>query len=155
MSAPRDPLKELLLDALMPLGPIAARRFFSGVGFTYDGTLFAMLMRDTLFMRVDARNRPRFEAAGSRPFSYSTRKGRVKVATYFSLPEALLDDEEELREWARQSIAAALDHKKPPARKRSAPSRKSKKPKSAVSGRSGRGPPAPSRASYRRTNRSP
>ena len=53
MSAPRDPLRDLILDALAPLGLIGARRMFSGTGFTYDGTFFAMIIRGTLYMRVD------------------------------------------------------------------------------------------------------
>ena len=113
MSAPPDPLRDLLLDALAPLGPVASRRFFSGAGFTYDGTFFAMIIRGTVYMRVDDGNRPRYEAAASRPFSYATRKGRVTVGAFYTLPDALLDDEEELREWARQSIAAALAAKRP------------------------------------------
>ena len=162
MSAPPDPLRDLLLDALAPLGPIAARRFFSGTGFTYDGTFFAMVILGTVYMRVGDGNRPRYEAAGSRPFSYATRKGRVTVGAFYTLPEALLDDEEELRVWARQSIAAALAAKKPKqpkARKKVARkepvSRKPSKPKSVAPSRSGRGPRAPSRGSSRRNSRSP
>jgi DNA transformation protein len=159
MSAPPDPLRDLLLDALAPLGSIAARRFFSGTGFTYDGTFFAMIIRGTVYMRVDDGNRPRYVAAGSRPFSYATRKGRVTVGAFYTLPEALLDDEEELRAWARQSIAAALTAKKPKARKKVArkepATRKPSKPKSVAPSRSGRGPRALSRGSNRRNSRSP
>jgi DNA transformation protein len=160
MSAPPDPLRDLLLDALAPLGPIAARRFFSGTGFTYDGTFFAMIILSTVYMRVDDGNRPRYEAAGSRPFSYATRKGRVTVGAFYTLPEALLDDEEELRVWARQAIAAALAAKKPKARKKAAArkepaSPEPSNPKSAAPSRSGRGPRAPSRGSNRRNSRSP
>src|SRR5262245_52402796 len=161
MSAPPDPLRDLLLDALSPLGPIAARRFFSGTGFTYDGTFFAMIIRGTVYMRVDDGNRPGYEAAGGRPFSYATRKGRITVGAFYTLPEALLDDEEELREWARASIAAALAAKKPKARKMAAgkktaaAAKKLKRVRSAGSGRSGRGLRAPSRGSNRRNSRSP
>ncbi len=159
MPAPPDPLKDLLLDALAPLGPVAARRFFSGTGFTYDGTFFAMLIRGTFYMRVDDGNRPRFEAAGSRPFSYTTRKRRVEVGAFFNAPEALLDDEEELRQWARQSIAAARAAKKPASPKKMAAKKQPRKPpsrlKSAGSSRSGPAPRAPSRGSRRRTSRSP
>jgi DNA transformation protein len=159
MPAPSDPLKDLLLDALAPLGSVAARRFFGGTGFTYDGTFFAMLIRGTFYMRVDDGNRPRFEAAGSRPFSYATRKRRVEVGAFFNAPEALLDDEEELRQWARQSIAAARAAKKPPkkepAKKKQPPGKKTSRLKSAGSSRSGPAPRAPSRGSRRRTSRSP
>ena len=158
MPAPPDPLKDLLLDALAPLGPVAARRFFSGTGFTYDGTFFAMLIRGTFYMRVDDGNRPRFEAAGSRPFSYTTRKRRVEVGAFFNAPEALLDDEEELRQWARQSIAAARAAKKPVAEAdggQEAAPQAAVATKSAGSSRSGPAPRAPSRGSRRRTSRSP
>ena len=104
---PGHGFRQYILELLSPLGAVAAKRFFGGTGFSLDGVQFAMVMRDTLYLRVDAETRPRYERAGAAPFSYATRKGQVEVRTYFAVPEALLDDAEELCIWAGQAIRAA------------------------------------------------
>lgn len=48
-----------------------------------------------------------FEVAGSLPFTYMQRDKAVKLS-YWSAPEALLDDREEARFWGRTAIEAAL-----------------------------------------------
>jgi len=57
-----------ILDLLGPLDPVA-RRMFSGVGLFHSGAMFGLLVRDTMYLRVDAATRERFERAGSQPFS--------------------------------------------------------------------------------------
>ncbi len=65
-----------ILDLLADWGGVSARRMFSGHGLYRHGTIFGLMIRDTLYLRVDGRNRPDFLAAGSRPFSY--RRGPSK-----------------------------------------------------------------------------
>lgn len=46
-------LAERFAGRLLPLGPVEIRRFFSGSGLSLDGTLFAFVVRGTLWLRVD------------------------------------------------------------------------------------------------------
>jgi DNA transformation protein len=80
---------------------------FSGFGISADGTNFALALRGGLYLRADEQTIPRFEAEGSKPFSYQTRAKTVTVASYWTLPERLYDDPEELTDWAKASLAAA------------------------------------------------
>jgi DNA transformation protein len=93
---------------------------FSGFGISADGTNFALALRGGLYLRADDQTIPRFEAEGSKPFSYQTRAKTVTVNSYWQLPERLYDDPEELTDWAKAALAAAQRaalRKRPKARK--------------------------------------
>ncbi len=97
-----------VLELLEPLGGISTRRMFSGVGFHHGGAMFGMIIRDELYLKVDDRNRPDFQAAGQEPFSYATKDGRNTIHSLWACPPELLDEPEEFIAWARKAIDAAL-----------------------------------------------
>lgn len=100
-----------VLDALKSVGALQAGRFFGGVGISDGHVQFAMIMGNSVYCVVDDRTRPLYEACGMSPFSYMTKKGRVQVRKYYELPEDILSDADELKQWVRQSIDAATQCK--------------------------------------------
>lgn len=122
MRAP-DKLTAHLLELLFPLGPVSARRMFGGVGLFHSGTMFGLITRDELFLKVGDANRADYVAAGEAPFSYKTKNGSHTIRSYWRCPPDLLDDPEKFQVWARQAIevAAVTARGKPKLRKRSAP----------------------------------
>ena len=99
--------REFLTDLFADFGPVAIRPMFSGFGISVDGVNFALSLRAGLYLRADEQNIPRFEAEGSKPFSYQTKARSVTVNSYWQLPERLYDDPDEMTDWARASLAAA------------------------------------------------
>jgi DNA transformation protein len=99
--------RDFLIELFAGFGPVAIRRMFSGFGISADGINFALALRGGLYLRADEQTIARFEAEGSKPFSYQTRAKTVTVASYWTLPERLYDDPEEMTDWARASLAAA------------------------------------------------
>jgi len=99
--------RDFLIDLFAGFGPVTIRRMFSGFGISVDGINFALALRGGLYLRADEQTIPRFEAERSKPFSYQTRAKTVTVGSYWTLPERLYDDPEEMTEWARASLAAA------------------------------------------------
>jgi DNA transformation protein len=99
--------REFLTDLFANFGPVTIRRMFSGYGISVEGVNFALSLRAGLFLRADDETIPRFEAEGSKPFSYQTSTRSVTVASYWQLPARLFDDTEELSEWARAALGAA------------------------------------------------
>jgi DNA transformation protein len=99
--------RDFLIDLFADFGPVTIRPMFSGFGISAGGTNFAMALRGGLFLRADEQSIARFEAEGSKPFSYQTRAKTVTVGSYWQLPERLYDDPEELTDWARAALAAA------------------------------------------------
>lgn len=106
-----DPFHSFILDLLAPLAPLP-RRMFSGVGLFHGGAMFGLLVRDAFYLRVDERTRARFETAGSAPFSYTRAGTQVSIGSYYAVPDGLLDQPDELVEWARDAISAARAGKK-------------------------------------------
>jgi DNA transformation protein and related proteins len=99
--------RDFLIDLFADFGPVTIRRMFSGFGISADGTNFALALRGGLYLRADDQTVARFEAEGSKPFSYQTKAKTVTVGSYWQLPEWLYDDPEELSSWARAALAAA------------------------------------------------
>ena len=129
--------RDFLIDLFSGFGPVTIRRMFSGFGISADGTNFALSLRSGLYLRADEQTISRFEAEGSKPFSYQTRAKTVTVNSYWQLPERLYDDPDDLSEWARASLAAAQraalrkgSRKKAPkkAAAKAAPKKAAKKP---------------------------
>jgi DNA transformation protein and related proteins len=99
--------RDFLIDLFADFGPVTIRPMFSGFGISADGINFAMALRGGLYFRADEQTIARFEAEGSKPFSYQTSAKTVTVGSYWQLPERLYDDPEELTDWARAALAAA------------------------------------------------
>lgn len=96
---------------------------FGGAGLFHQGLMFALIINETIYMKVDDINRPDYEAADCAPFTYDTAKGTRGVLSYFALPEAVYDDQTEAVAWARGAIDAAFrsDAAKPPSRRKRKP----------------------------------
>jgi DNA transformation protein len=118
-----ESLVALLKEQLEPLGGITLKRMFSGAGVYCDGVIFGLILRDTLHFKVDDGNRAAYEAEGMAPFSYEAKGRMVQVGAYWRVPERLLDEPDEMLDWARAALAAgrrAAAGKKPAKRRRAA-----------------------------------
>jgi DNA transformation protein len=115
-----DSFRAFLIEQLSPLGRITTRRMFGKTGLFCDGVMFAMVLDDTLFLRVDEHNRATFqEAAAFAPLSYSKRGATIDLA-FWRVPERLHDEPDELVKWASAALAAAA---RVAAKRRSGPKR--------------------------------
>ena len=102
-------------DLLAGLG-VSARAMFGGYGLYRDGVIFGIIADDTLYFKVGDSNRAQYEAAGSRPFSYGTARGKKAVMSYWEVPARVLEDRKTAAAWAEESraLSAAV---KPPKKK--------------------------------------
>ena len=97
---------ELLKDTMRGLGPVSVRRMFGGAGVYADGVMFALIADDTLYLKADASTQAAFEAEGLPRFGYEARNKRIDLP-YWRAPERLLDDADEMTEWAGAALAVA------------------------------------------------
>jgi DNA transformation protein len=95
-----------LQELLEKWGQVTARRMFGGHGLYHEGLMFAIVVDNRLYLKVDALNRPDFEALGLTPFTYSM-KGREVALSYWSAPDAIFDEPSEAVHWARSAWEAA------------------------------------------------
>jgi DNA transformation protein len=101
-----------VLDLLSPWGGVTARRMFGGYGIYRQGLMFALVADDVLYLKVDAQNRPAYEAAGVEPFTYDG-KNKTVTLPYWEAPSDVFDDPDATIDWAKGAFAAALRARKP------------------------------------------
>jgi DNA transformation protein and related proteins len=109
-----DDFLAYLQDLFSEFGAITTRAMFGGHGVYRDGVFIALVIDGALYLKVDARTRGEFEAAGCAPFEYA-HKGKRLTMSYWSTPEAAMDSPQAMLPWARMAWEAAL--RKPQARK--------------------------------------
>lgn len=110
MRAKRSPFLEKVLEKLTPHGPIIAKAMFGGFGIYFDKVIFALIVDNQLYFKVDEMTRKEFEALHSEPFIY---EGKTKpiIMPYMTLPEAIFENREELPKWIENAYQASLRSK--------------------------------------------
>jgi DNA transformation protein and related proteins len=97
-----------VLEQLGGLGRITSRRMFGGAGIYCGELFFALVFEDQLYFKVGDANRAEYEERGMQRF-----KPRPKLSmTYYTVPVDVLEDSEQLREWGKRSVGAALSSAK-------------------------------------------
>lgn len=107
MAQPSDPFVEHCVELLAPHGAVRARGMFGGHGLYIDDLFVAIIAFEQLWLKIDAGTRPRFEAAGCRPFVYEG-KGQAITMSYFTAPDDAIESSQAMGPWARLAIEAAL-----------------------------------------------
>ena len=103
---------DYLTDQFAPLGEIHSRAMFGGHCLYCNGIVFALVAGQAIYLKVDALNRPAFEARGLAPFRPFPDSGMVMQ--YYPAPAETFESLEGLREWAGGAVAAGERSKKKP-----------------------------------------
>ncbi len=89
--------RDFVLDQLSGVLPgVWAKKMFGGVGIYAQGVFFALIADDVLYLYTAEEERPAREAEGARRFHHQ----------YYEVPVEVLEDADELGEWARRALAA-------------------------------------------------
>lgn len=102
---------EHFMNYLLPHGPITVRGMFGGFGIFYDKVIFAIVIGQELYFRVNEEIREDFEKRGSEQFVYEGIRKPVGMP-YFTLPESILKNPKTLKQWIDRSYWASLNSKK-------------------------------------------
>ena len=94
-----------VLEQLDGVRALVTKRMFGGVGIYSDGVFFAIIDNDTLFFKVDEELAARYRAAGMPPFQ--PIPGKPPMMGYYQVPPRVLEDADELRAWAGESVRRA------------------------------------------------
>ncbi len=98
---------DYIIDLLADWHPVTSKRMFGGFALYKQGQVFALILNDTLYFKVDDSNRTDYEAAGSEPFSYEA-KGKPITISYWQVPAELFDDADTLAQWAEKAYQVGL-----------------------------------------------
>jgi DNA transformation protein len=103
---------QFVLEQLAGLGSTTSRRMFGGAGLYCGELFFGLIAEDTLYFRVNDRNRPDYQSRNMAQFRPYPDRPHVSMS-YYAVPVDVLEDPEELVLWARRSVAVALESPKP------------------------------------------
>ena len=110
-------------EALEPMGTVSLRKMMGGATLYLDGTIFAIIVDDELWLKADAESDSRFDSEGCERFSFTMKSGKVESMNYRRAPADVHDDPEAMQRWAELAVEAGLRGaaKKKPKRKKIAP----------------------------------
>ena len=106
--AKRNDFTDWVEEQLAPLGTLRFKSMFGGIGVYCDEVFFALIDDDVLYFKADDFNRQLFIEAGAEIFRYPVKDGGFNELSYYRAPDAALDDQAELLDWARLGMEAAL-----------------------------------------------
>ncbi|MGI9364145.1 MAG: TfoX/Sxy family protein [Rhizobiaceae bacterium] len=111
---------EFLDELFAPFGKVSIRKMFGGTGIFHRGLNFAGIMDGQFRLKADEQTQGAFMAEGMTPWQYTRGNGKTVVMSYWSVPERLLDDPEEFKNWAQAAFEAAMraDQKKSPSQRK-------------------------------------
>jgi DNA transformation protein and related proteins len=114
--AARSRYVDFVTEQLAPLGRITSRAMFGGHCLYCDGTVFALIANDTLYLKADDVNRPEFEAVGAPPFRPFA--DQTMAMKYYTAPADLFESVDGLERWGRGAVEAGKRAQSKPARRR-------------------------------------
>jgi DNA transformation protein len=116
--------REFVADAFSAFGEVQIRPMFGGAGIYRDGLMFGLISsQEGVYLKADDASRVRFEAEGLEQFA-PEMPGRPAIAMlYWRVPDRLLEDGDELAEWARAAFGVAFRTRKPKKAARATPAK--------------------------------
>jgi DNA transformation protein and related proteins len=108
---------ESLEELFSVLPGCRVKRMFGGAGIFREGLMIAVSLDEgRLAFKADPVNEPDYRDEGLTEWTYPHKSGKQMSMGYWHIPERLLDEPDEFREWARKAFEAAVraDLKKPP-----------------------------------------
>lgn len=111
-----DPAARAFLEEILPNDPrVRVKPMFGNAAAFSDGTMFAGVFGDRVFLRLAEADRDELLAQGAEPFA--PMPGRP-MREYVTLPADWIDEPNQAREWATRALAfAATVPPRPPKKK--------------------------------------
>ena len=101
--------RAFVMDQLSDLGEFDAKSMFGGTALLVEGTAFAKVKHGALWLKVDDANRSDFLEKDMPQYTYG--KNNSRTLNFFKTPPDVLEDADNLVEWAKRSLDAALRSK--------------------------------------------
>ena len=99
--------KDFVLDQLLELDGIEARRMFAGYGLYRDETFFGIVHKGKLYFKINDSSIGEYRRRRMRPFRPNARQ---TLKSYYQVPVDIVEDAEELARWAGQAIRCQTKH---------------------------------------------
>lgn len=101
MPAKYDGFKDFVLDQLTDLRGLTCRAMFGGYGLYRSATFFGIIHKGRLYFKVTPETIEQYNAHGMSPFRPNPKQ---TLKSFYEVPVDVIEDAEQLNEWAEQSV---------------------------------------------------
>jgi TfoX/Sxy family transcriptional regulator of competence genes len=101
-----EEFKNFALDQLQGLGEFETKSMFGGLALLHQGTAFAKIKHDKIWLKVDDSNRAEFDHFGMKQYTYGKENSRK--LNFYETPIEIIVDRDKLKDWAKKSIDIAV-----------------------------------------------
>jgi DNA transformation protein and related proteins len=101
MNSKDESFKDFVVDQMRDLHGVEARRMFGGFGLYQDETFFGIVHNGRLYFKIDEASVGDYRKRKMKPFR-PNRKQILK--SYYQVPVEILEDAEQLGDWAKRAI---------------------------------------------------
>ena len=101
MPAKHDGFKDFVLDQLADLRGLTCRAMFGGYGLSCHGRFFGIVHKGRLYFKVTPETVDQYKTHGMSPFRPNPKQ---TLKTFYEVPVDVIEDAEQLHEWAEQSV---------------------------------------------------
>ena len=108
MASRDESFKDFVLDQLQDLDGVEARGMFGGHGLYKDETFFGILHKGKLYFKVDESTVAEYRKRKMKPFRPNAKQ---TLTSYYQVPAEMLEDNEQLCDWAMKAIHCQLRKK--------------------------------------------
>lgn len=100
--------REYIEEQLSEFGAFTSKKMFGGVGFFRDQIMFGGIMNDKFRLKTNQDTIPDFKAYNAERWD----PGKTMALPYYEVPHEIIEDKQELKQWANKAFVIARDAKK-------------------------------------------
>ncbi len=101
MNAKDESFKDFVLDQLVGMDDVEARRMFGGYGMYQDETFFGVVDKGKLFSKIDESTVGEYRKRKMKPFRPNAKQ---TLKSYYQVPADVIEDIDALRQWALRAF---------------------------------------------------
>lgn len=93
----------IMTDVFSEISGITSKPMFSGYGIYFYGRIFALIIDGVIYFKVNENNLNDFLERGSAQFTYKNKNGKEVKMPYYSIPEEVMENKEEILDWVKKA----------------------------------------------------
>ena len=100
-----EEFKNFVLDQLQGIGEFETKQMFGGLALLRQGSAFAKIKHDRVWLKVNESNLADFEKFGMKQYKYG--KDNSRKLNFYETPIEIIEDRDKLKIWVQKSIEIA------------------------------------------------
>lgn len=103
----RPEFLDYVLEQMSFIQGLHVRAMFGGYGVYCADHIFAIIVKDTLYLKSDAAVQHEFDEKGLQPLTYMAQ-GKSVIMQYFEAPPEVFEEPDATRVWVEMALAASI-----------------------------------------------